>query len=62
MEQVKAAVGHDQFFAGGTNLLPPRRQIGPRDDFVTEMHAPILPAPRRLATILNGGENHRPVG
>jgi len=38
------------FFAAGANLISPRRQIVPRDEFVAEIHAAILPAPERMAT------------
>ena len=52
MQDVKAAVRDDQLSARRAKFLSPRRQIVPGDDFVAEMHLPILPTPERMATIL----------
>jgi hypothetical protein len=51
VQDVEAAVGDDEFFAGRAKLFSPRRQLVPRDDFVAEVHGVILPARRRLAMI-----------
>ena len=52
VQDVEAAIGDDEFFAGRAEFFPPRRQLVPRDDFVAEVHGVILPARRRLAMIL----------
>src|SRR5580658_1750053 len=44
MQNIKAAVGDDEFFAARAEALPPFRQRVPGDDFVVKVHAVILPA------------------
>ena len=44
-------VSVDEFFAGRAKVFSPLRQFFPRDDFVAEVHAVILPARHRLAMI-----------
>ena len=44
MQDVEAAVGHDELFACRAKFLSPRRQIVPRNDFSAEIHPLILPA------------------
>src|ERR1017187_548239 len=51
MQDVETAVGDDQFPATGAHGRPPLRQFVPRNGFLTEVHAVILPVPRRLAMI-----------
>jgi hypothetical protein len=51
VQDVETAVGDDQFLATGAHGRPPLSQFVPRNDFLTEVHAAILPARRRLATI-----------
>jgi len=51
VQQVEAVVGDDEFFAAGANYISPGRQLVPRDELVAEIHAAILPAPTRMATI-----------
>jgi hypothetical protein len=51
MQNVETAVRDDEFFPAGAKLLSPIRQFFKRDDFVTEIHGVILPAPGRMATI-----------
>jgi hypothetical protein len=51
MEDVKTAVGDDEFFAAGADLPPPCRQLVPGDDFVAEIHGASLPVRPRFANM-----------
>ena len=51
VEDVKAAVGDDEFFAAGADLPPPCRQLVPGDDFVAEIHGASLPVRPRFANM-----------
>jgi hypothetical protein len=51
MQNIKAAVGDDEFFATGSHGRTPGWQFVPDNDFVAEVHTAILPTCRRLATI-----------
>ena len=53
VQNVKAAVGDDKFFARSAKLFSPFRQFAPRDDFISEVHAASLPVQSRLANMKN---------
>ncbi len=55
MEDVKTAVGDDEFFAAGADLPPPCRQLVPGDDFVAEIHGDSLPVRPRFANTKKRG-------